>query len=72
MTEIHGWLCSTPIYRYHGVEFECGMSGFGFLKSDGSIYERVPKRFWDVYEKWRKLPKSKQERCRVGGGCRRF
>lgn len=70
---IHGFVCGPRIYRYHGWTFEDhAWHGPWPHRKDGELRARAGRVFWRVVDQWMKLPKSKRERCRVGGGCQSF
>lgn len=62
----HGWLTLPDVYSYEGFTFEwhsyCGPT---LLRKDGEPSSRVPKRFWDVLDKWDKLTEREKEKTRV-------
>jgi hypothetical protein len=69
-----GFICGPRIYSYHGWTFEdhhyCGPHP---LNKDGELRKGWPgRKFWKMYNQWQKLPPSKKERTRIGGGCIRI
>ena len=73
MTEqLHGWICSTPIYEYKGWLFEYGHAGCWPLRNDGEPRKRAGRKFWAIVADWQSLTEDEQKQTRVGGGCTEF
>jgi hypothetical protein len=60
-------LCGPKLYSFEGLLFEFGHCGFHPLKQDGEPYQRIPREFWGMIERFQKI--KSQEFYRVGGGC---
>ena len=72
-TNLHGFICSSPVYEYKGWTFEDSMhSGPWPLRRDGELRTRAGRVFWRVFSEWQDLPDDEKKRTRVGGGCVRF
>jgi hypothetical protein len=67
------FLCGPKIYEYDGWIFEfhywCGPWP---LKKDLELRKRAGKKFWNMFEKFNKIPIKEKENYRVGGGCQVF
>ena len=73
MTEqLHGWICSTPVYEYKGWLFEYGPTGCWPLRKDGDPRKRAGRKFWAVFSEWLELSEDAQKQTSVSGGCVRF
>ncbi len=69
-TELHGFLCTTPIYRFEGWTFEVpGYGGPWPLRSDMKPRKRAGKRFFDTIARFEKLSAKEQSLYRISGGC---
>ena len=69
--EIHGHICSPPLYEYHGWTFEFGMaSGPWPVRKDGELFKQAGAVFYDMFDKW--FHATDREQYRIGGGCQRF
>lgn len=69
---LHGFICSSPVYKFKGWTFEMTYSGPWPLRKDGELRKRAGRKFWAVYAEWDDLPEDEKKRTRVGGGCVRF
>lgn len=68
-----GFICGPRIYKFDGWLFEVhAHSGPWPLKKDFGLRERAGRKFWAMWDKWCKLRKDEQDKCRIGGGCQRF
>ena len=71
MMEMHGYICSTPLYEYKGWLFEVPTyAGPWPIRKDGEPFKRAGAKFWQAYSEWHAEPDPEQ--YRVGGGCQRF
>ena len=68
--KMKGYICGPRIYEYNGWLFEINAaSGPWPLRKDGEPRRRAGDKFYDMFAEFDRLPKSKQETYRVGGGC---
>jgi len=71
--EMHGFICSAPVYEYKGWIFEEHYySGPWPLTRHGEPRKKAGKRFWAMYAEFSKICDIDKAACRVGGGCVRF
>lgn len=72
-TPATGWICSSPLYRYHGWTFEYPAYCAPWpCKQDGDPRARAGRRFYTIIAQFNRLTPSKKARCRIGGGCQKF
>ena len=70
---IHGFVCCPKLYEFNGWFFEDhSYHGPWPLKKDGVPKSRAGRKFWKMYNEFRKLPLKEQKKCRIGGGCIAF
>ena len=70
MAEIHGFICSQPVYEYDGWIFTYHVTLVWPLTKDWELRKRAGARFYDMLSKWRDEPDP--EKFRLGGGCQQF
>lgn len=68
--QLHGFICSPPVYEFKGWLFEGHYnSGPWPLRKDGEPRKRAGDVFWRVWAEWYALPDDEKKLTRVGGGC---
>lgn len=70
---MHGFICSSPIYRYEKWTFEihsyCGPCP---LTVDYDPYVNIPPRFWEMIDRFNELSIKEKEKLKVhNSGCQR-
>lgn len=72
--QMHGYICSAPIYEFKGWTFEDHYSSGGPwpLTRHGDPRKKAGRLFWKMYEEFSSLSDIDKALCRVGGGCVKF
>jgi hypothetical protein len=67
------FICGPRLYEYDGWFFEySGGTGPWPLRKDGELRKCAGAVFYDMFDRFWKLPVAEREKYRVGGGCRQF
>ena len=70
--EVHGFVCSPPIYEFNGWLFEYHSTSVWPLKKNFEPRARAGRMFYKMLDEFCQLSKEEQRQHRIGGGCASF